>query len=159
MQNKNINDRYWMNIVDYVAKASTCRVEIGCVLLHKNIIIGVGYVGSISGDVHCTDEKCLLLPNFGVKGSGNNELSCERCIHAEMNAILKCNVRGSQSDGWIICYSTYSPCLSCFKILLAIGVRVFIFQKDYKDLHRDEYSCHLHENILSSLIWHKHERE
>lgn len=154
--NINISDKGWMGVVDAISKFSTCRVEIGAILLHKNIIVGVGYVGSISGDVHCTDVGCLLLPNHGVKGSEESTLSCERCLHAEMNAILKCNTRGSREHGWITCYSTYSPCLNCFKTLLAIGVREFVFEKSYKDQYRDEYSMTLYSNILEQIKWRKH---
>ncbi len=156
MKNENVNDEYWINLVDCVSDASTCRVKIGTILIHKNIITGIGYVGSISGDMHCTDVGCFLLPNHGIKGSEDSVLSCERCLHAEMNAILKCATRGSHEHGWIICYSTYSPCLNCFKALLAIGVREFVFKKDYKDTYRDKYSLALHSDILTQIKWRKY---
>ena len=137
--NKKINDAYWMDIVKHVSKASTCRVDIGCVLVHKNLIVGVGYVGSISGDDHCCDAGCIFVDNHGLKGSGDTGKSCIRTIHAETNAILKCSVCGNATNGWIECYSTYSPCLDCTKLLLQIGVRKFVFEKEYRDVNRDIY--------------------
>lgn len=144
--NKKINDNYWMNITRQVAKASTCRVEVGCVLVHKNIIVGIGYVGSISGDSHCCDTSCIMVDNYGLKGSSDSGKSCVRTIHAETNAILKCNIRGSKDNGWIVCYSTYSPCLDCTKLLLQIGVRTFVYDKEYKDINRDTYLYNIELN-------------
>lgn len=155
--NKNITDNYWMAIVEQIAKASTCRVEIGTVLVKDNHIVGVGYLGSVSGDYHCCDDDCLLLSNYGIKGSEDNLFSCERTCHAEVNAVLKCKERGSENDGWITCYSTYSPCLQCTKILLQIGVREFIFKKDYKDLYRDQYLSQLNKTIFKQIKWRKYD--
>lgn len=160
--NKKIDDNYWMNITRQVAKASTCRVEVGCVLVHKNIIVGVGYVGSISGDDHCCDVSCIMVDNYGLKGSSNSDQSCIRTIHAETNAILKCSVRGSKDNGWIECYSTYSPCLDCTKLLLQIGVRKFVFEKDYRDINRDKYLSRItcNSNRWSNMhhhIWRQYE--
>jgi dCMP deaminase len=125
-----------MEIVRSVAKASTCRVKIGCIILKKNTIVGVGYVGSVHGDIHCEDVGCLFVdaPHQGSSDSGK---SCIRTIHAEMNAILKCQIRGSVDDGWLDCYSIYQPCLICFKLLLQIGVRHIYYEKLYKDEWRD----------------------
>lgn len=137
--NTHINDKYWMGIVDQIATASTCRVKLGTILIKDKVMVGVGYTGSVSGDSHCENTNCLLLPNHGIQGSGDNLASCYRTVHAEMNAVLKCNARGSKEAGWLECYSSYSPCLSCFKVLLQIGVRKFVFKYHYKDLYRDAY--------------------
>ena len=152
--NKNINDKYWMSIVDTVAQASTCRVKIGTVIVHRNTVVGMGYVGSISGDHHCSDSDigCLLVNNHGVKGSSDSGKSCIRTIHAETNAVLKCTERGSHKNGWLTCYSTYSPCLECFKLLLQIGVRQFIFEKNYKDINRDIYIASLNRSVINNLL-------
>ena len=157
--NKNINTRYWMEIVNQVAKASTCRVEVGCILVQNKIIIGMGYVGSIAGDIHCNDEgvDCLELDNYGIHGSEDRRVSCYRTVHAEMNAVLKCYAMLYGRD--IECYSTYSPCLNCLKALLSIGVRRFIFQKHYRDLYRDHYLENLHINIQKTIVWQLYKKE
>lgn len=162
--NKKVNNSYWMKICDAVASASTCRVDIGCILVKDKTIVGMGYVGSVCGDKHCTIEPtppvnilhanvhdCLLVNNFNIKGSGDSGESCIRTIHAETNAILKCTVRGDKQNGWITCYSTYMPCLECFKLLLQIGVRSFYYRKEYKDLYRETYITYLHKNISKDL--------
>lgn len=147
MKNKNINHNYWMRICDDIAKASTCRVQIACVILKRNVIVGVGYNGSISGDYHCSDHCCLFMEN-PVAGSGTSGKSCIRTVHAEMNAVLKCTVRGSQHDGWLKAYCTYQPCVNCFKALMQIGVRHIVYRKPYKDLWRDELIKYMSNEIL-----------
>jgi dCMP deaminase len=156
--NKNIDDSYWMKIVNAISQASTCRVKIGTVLVKNKVIVGVGYLGSVSGDAHCCDIGCLLVDNLGMKGSGDSGFSCERCIHSEMNAILKCQERGV-ADSWIECYTCYSPCLNCLKCLLAIGVKKIVFAKRYKDLNRDLYMRDLLRPIRDSLAFYQYEND
>lgn len=135
--NKNIDHNYWMRVCDELAKASTCRVQIACVILKRNIIVGVGYNGSISGDHHCSDVGCLLVDNPNA-GSGFTGKSCIRTVHAEMNAVLKCTERGSEESGWLDAYCTYQPCVNCFKAMMQIGVRKIVYRKLYKDEWRDK---------------------
>lgn len=158
--NKNITHKYWMDIVNNIAQASTCnRANIGTIIInHQNVIVGVGFLGSIHGDKHCDDNdnnKCLLVSNNNEYGSDNQGLSCIRTIHSEMNAILKCKERGNKKDGWLICYTTYEPCLNCFKLLLQIGVRKIFYKHMYKDFNRDHLILNLHEHICYNLIYEK----
>lgn len=137
--NPHFTHEYWLDIVHRVAQASTCRVKLGCVLVQKNNIVGMGYTGSVSGDVHCEDVGCLLVENHGKYGTSDTGKSCIRTVHAEMNALLKCAIKGSDQNGWLACYSTYSPCLSCLKLLLQKGVKTFVFAHQYKDENRSTY--------------------
>jgi len=150
--NRHIDDNYWIKMVDQVAEASTCRVKVGCVIIYNKEIMATGFVGSISGDYHCEDIGCLFIDNHGEFGSGQSQ-SCIRTSHAEMNAVFKCMKRGSIKDGWLISYSTFSPCLHCFHALLSIGVRTFIFKTEYKDLTRQLCHSHLHTEIDSLIIF------
>ncbi len=157
--NSNINDTYWMKIVEDVSHASTCRKQLGCVLVKDKYCIGMGYVGSVHGDIHCKTsdwlDGCLLVENDNKYGSGDST-SCIRTIHAEMNAILNMhqNTHGTE-DSWITCYSTYQPCLNCLKALLQIGVRVFIYQYPYLDVNRDLYIDNFPMEILSTFTMYK----
>lgn len=159
--NKAFNHDFWMRLVDQYAEASTCRVKIGCVIIRSNSILGMGYVGAVHGDDHCNidDRGCLLLDNFGLKGSSENSTkSCEATIHGEANAVLNCMTRGNLKDGWLTSYSTYSPCLNCLKLMLQIGIRTFIFKKDYKDVYRIKYIQSLSKQIKNDFIWVSHEK-
>lgn len=137
--NLKINDGFWMKIAQQIAEASTCRVNVGCVLIKNKEIVGTGFVGSVRGDDHCTDKGCLLVDNHGIKGSSDSGQSCIRTVHAELNAVLRRRADGNADTGWIIAYCTHQPCLECTKALLAVGTRGFVYETPYKDLHRDLY--------------------
>lgn len=149
--NSRITPTYWMKIAVEVAKASTCRAEVGCILVHKKTLVGMGYVGSVHGDAHC-DERDHILVKTEQKGSTKNGDTCIRTIHAEMNAVLKCTIRGSEENGWIDCYSTYQPCLECTKILFQIGVRTIYYIHPYKDkwreIYMEEFDLYNDEEVL-----------
>lgn len=150
--NWNICPEYWMRIAVAVASASSCRADVGCVLVHKKTLVGMGYVGSVHGDVHCITPDRLAAQHILMKtdrqGSTKKGNTCIRTIHAEMNAVLKCTVRGSQEDGWLEAYSTYQPCLDCTKVLLQIGVRTIYYIKPYKDTWRDAFLAGLDPMIF-----------
>lgn len=156
--NHRITPAYWMRMAADVAKAATCRAEVGCVLVHKNVIVGVGYVGSVHGDDHCVaypeaykaHDRHILVKTTR-QGSTKKGDTCIRTIHAEMNAVLKCTVRGSEANEWINCYSTYQPCLDCTKVLLQIGVRKIFYARPYKDSWRDTYLDGLTELLRRSI--------
>lgn len=137
--NPNINDSFWMKIAKQVAEAGTCQVKVGCVIIKKNEISGIGFVGSVKGDDHCLDKGCLLVDNYGLKGSSDTGKSCIRTVHAELNAVLRRRMNGDEETGWMIAYCTHQPCLECTKALLAIGVRGFVYEHPYKDIYRDLY--------------------
>lgn len=144
-----------MNIVDSIAQASTCcRANIGTIIINIfNEIIGIGYLGPVHEDFHCDYTRCLLVSNNNEYGSDDKGLSCIRTIHSEMNAILKCKEHGDEKNGWLTCYTTYEPCIICFKLLLQIGVRKMYFKHNYKDKNRDFFKKHLHQRIFDNLIY------
>lgn len=147
--NRNLDLKYWFNIVDNIAQASTCRIKIGTILILNREIVGVGFLGSTPGDLHCCDSGCLYVET-NVIGSGVDGKSCIRTIHSEMNAVLRCTARGSETE-WIQCYTTYKPCLNCLKSLLSIGVRVIYYKNDYRDLWRDKYLENLDIELYRSI--------
>jgi deoxycytidylate deaminase len=63
--NPNLNHKYWMEHCDVASKAATCRVKIACVIVRHNVLLGIGYNGSASGDDHCADIGCLLVEKPG----------------------------------------------------------------------------------------------
>lgn len=139
--NAKVHSGYFMKIADVLAEASTCRAKVGCVIVQNNVVVGMGYVGSVHGDTHCDDANHVLIK---AEHRPNGD-TCIRTIHAEMNAILKCQVRGSQKDGWLSVYCTHQPCLDCLKVLLQIGVRRIWYRYTYDDQRRDVYIKGLNE--------------
>lgn len=148
--NKHITHQGWMKIVSAISEYSTCRVQIGCIILQNKRIVATGYVGSLPGEKHCEDVGCLYVdaPN---QGSGSKKESCIRTIHAETNASLQCMVRGTKENP-LIAYCTYSPCLACLKIMLSIGINKIYYIKDYKDTWRDIYLKNLENEIRQKRI-------
>lgn len=134
--NKNLTKEYWFDVVDQIARASTCRVKIGAVIIENNRIKGVGYLGAISKRKHCDVYGCLFV-DAPHQGSDERSESCVRTIHAETNAVIDClmKTQGLLKHG--VCYSTYAPCLSCFKLLVQIGVKEIYYRKMYRDAWRD----------------------
>lgn len=145
--NLKITRQFWMKIAEQIAEASTCRAKVGCILVHQRQIVGHGYVGSVHNDYHCNESDHVLVKT-DRKGSTTTGTTCIRTIHAEINAVLKCQVRGSKETGWIECYSTYQPCLDCLKVLLQIGVRKIYYLHDYKDDWREQYLQQLNEDFF-----------
>ncbi len=145
--NEKITPAYWMAIASQLATAATCRANVGCILVYQNQIVGHGYVGSVHGDVHCVNHvsdpdlnhMSHILMKTDQRGSARTGDTCIRTVHAEVNAALKCTMRGSYEHGWIDCYSTYQPCLDCTKVLLQIGVRKMYYRHGYQDDWREAF--------------------
>ena len=152
--NKNINKYYWINIAKMVAEASTCFTKVGAIIIYQNEIKGMGYSGSIHKDDHCINTNCIKVNNHFEKGFSNSGESCIRTIHAEINAILKCNIRGTIKN-WLEIYTTHQPCLDCIKISLQIGIRKFYWIKDYRDINRDIYLSNINKNIRKQIYLEK----
>lgn len=133
--NAKVDEKYFMKIAEDVAEASTCRANVGCIIVKDKIIVGMGYVGSVHGDRHCdTHDHILVKAEHRPNGD-----TCIRTIHAEMNAVLKCKERGDKRNGWLSVFCTHQPCLDCLKVLLQIGVRRIYFKHAYDDKRRDAY--------------------
>jgi len=85
-----------------------------------------------------TDENTQVLAvgyNGNYSGGPNEVESAEPgnsgMIHAEINALLKCdyNNRGKK-----IMYITLSPCKMCAKAIINGGVKEVVFDEEYRDL-------------------------
>lgn len=110
-----------MSTAHVIAKRSTCpRAEVGSVLTKSDghQVIGHGYNGSPAGLNECTKVGCDLDENG----------SCTRVVHSEINAVLFCNedTRGSTL------YCTYSPCHSCQKMLINAGIERVVYDNKYR---------------------------
>lgn len=122
-------NQYFMGQANLLALRSTCsRLSVGALIVRDRRVIAGGYNGSVTGEVHCIDEGCLVV-----------EGHCLRTIHAEMNAILQCAKFGVNTEDAEI-YTTHFPCLSCTKQILQAGIKKIYFMNDYRN---NEYALHL----------------
>ena len=109
---------YFSNLAQLIAKRSPCkRLHVGCVLVKDNRVIATGYNGFLPGSSHVSIVY------------GNHE---QATIHAEQNAIADCAKRGVATDG-AIAYITHCPCMNCYKILVASGIRHIYYIDDYNN--------------------------
>ena len=115
-------DEYFMSTAMLIASRSACeRLNVGCILVssgkHNNRIIAAGYNGFLPGSPHISRVR------------DNHELAT---VHAEQNAIADAARRGVSVEN-AIAYITHFPCIHCFKVLAASGVKSIKYYRDYKN--------------------------
>jgi dCMP deaminase len=109
---------YFSELAKLVSKRSPCeRLHVGCVLVKENRIISTGYNGFLPGAEH----KSIVL-------DGHEQAT----VHAEQNAVSDCAKRGVCVDG-AQAYITHYPCINCFKVLVAAGVKEIYYLDDYRN--------------------------
>lgn len=134
-------DSYFLKLAMLVSERATCpRMHCGCVLVKDKRILATGYNGSVSGDVHCDDEGCLIVDNH-----------CVRTIHAEMNAITQCAQYGISTTG-STAYVTNMPCTNCAKALIAAGIVKVVIFSDYHDTMAEQFFQRAGVELLRNSI-------
>jgi dCMP deaminase len=109
---------YFAELSKLVAKRSPChRLQVGCVLVKDNRIIATGYNGFLPGAPH---ESIIV---------NDHE---QATVHAEQNSIADCSKRGVLTKD-SIAYVTHYPCINCYKILVASGIKEIYYLNDYKN--------------------------
>ena len=102
------DESYFTIALIYSTRGTCDRLRTATVIVKDNKLVGAGYNGSPSGAGHCDDVGHLLINGH-----------CERTLHGEQNAIIhthRDDLRGS------VAYILGTPCLRCFKELVASGV-------------------------------------
>jgi dCMP deaminase len=125
-------DEMLIEMLHAVAKRSSClRLQVGALIVRDGRVISIGYNGAPAGKPHCTPSTC------------NEESPCTATLHAEANAIAYAARNGiALLDSWLYC--TYSPCLSCAKLILSSGITLLAFESLYRD---EEPLAFLHYDI------------
>ena len=109
---------YFSDLCKLVSKRSPCeRLQVGCVLVKNNRIIATGYNGFLPNAPH----ESIVIDNHE-----------QATIHAEQNCIADCAKRGVETEN-SIAYVTHYPCINCYKILIASGVKEINYIDDYKN--------------------------
>jgi dCMP deaminase len=95
----------------------TCeRLRVGCLVTtadHQQIL-SLGFNGNYAGGPNVCDDPTAV---------GN----CQ-CIHAEDNALLKCDNRIKDK----VIYVTHSPCVVCAKRIINAGASRVVYGMDYR---------------------------
>lgn len=115
-----------MAYAEKVASRSTCLrrpTGVGCVIVDDvDDILCEGFASSLPGLPTCTKVGCLVV--VGDPG-------CLRTLHAEQAVIINSTMhRCSLYD--CIAYCTLSPCISCYKLLVATGIKHIFVKEMYR---------------------------
>lgn len=112
-------DQTYMEIADVISKRGTCgRAKVGAVICIDNRIVATGFNGPPSKALHCSDEVCDI------------NRSCSRAVHAEVNAIAFAAKVGISTEGGTL-YCSFSPCISCAKLIIQAGIGRVVFNEIY----------------------------
>lgn len=110
----------------YSKLSSAKRLQVGCVVVKDNTIIGIGYNGMPSGWTNDC-EDIIQLSDDTVELKTKSEV-----LHAETNALAKIARSTNSSDGASI-FVTHAPCLDCAKLIYQSGIKSVFYRNSYRD--------------------------
>ena len=121
-------DKYFMDIALVAASRSNCsRRHVAAVLVRDRRIISTGYNGTPRGVRNCSDGGCPRCNSDTPSGQGLGDCLC---CHAEENAIVQAAYHGIAVKGATL-YTTFSPCLTCAKMIINAGIVEVVYYKHY----------------------------
>jgi len=110
----------------YAELSSAKRLQVGCVIVKDNTIIGIGYNGMPAGwDNNC--ENVIQHSDDTVELKTKPEV-----LHAETNAVAKV-ARSTNSTEGADMFITHAPCLECAKLIHQAGIKKVYFGNHYRD--------------------------
>tara|TARA_X000000950_G_scaffold289182_1_gene410533 strand:- start:4379 stop:4816 length:438 start_codon:yes stop_codon:yes gene_type:complete len=119
-------NEYFMSIAKLASIRSACsRLKVGCVIVKDKHVVSMGYNGFLPSFPH---ESIIV---------NNHE---QATVHAEQNAIADAACRGTSVKNGTA-YITHYPCINCFKILIASGIKEIYYLDDYNN-----------DNIINKLL-------
>jgi dCMP deaminase len=127
-------NEYFSEFAKLTAKRSPCnRLNVGCILVKDNRVIATGYNGFLPNAPH----ESIIRDNHE-----------QATVHAEQNCIADCAKRGVNTLN-SSAYITHYPCINCYKILVASGIKEIYYINDYKN---DNLITIINENLNIKLI-------
>ena len=112
-------DKIWMDFAHSISQRSyDPRFQVGAVVVtdDNTQVLAVGYNGNYAGGPNEVESKTP-----GESGM----------IHAEINALIKCDFNYPKKKKM---YLTLSPCRMCAKAMINAGIKEVIFDNEYRDL-------------------------
>ena len=110
----------------YAELSAAKRLQVGCVIVKDNTIIGIGYNGMPSG----WDNVCETVKFKDFTGTVLMKSKPE-VLHAETNAIAKVS-RSSNSTDNADLFVTHAPCLECAKLIYQSGIKSVFYRDTYR---------------------------
>lgn len=109
----------------YAKLSSAKRLQVGCVIVKDNTIIGIGYNGMPSGwDNDCEYVEYYDDGDFIIK-------TRPEVLHSETNALSKV-ARSTNSSEDADLFVTHAPCLECSKLIHQSGIRRVFYKHTYR---------------------------
>lgn len=109
----------WMAITRTIAERSyDPRLKVGAIVVSDDNarLLALGYNGNYRGGPNVPDSVDPGQSGF---------------IHAEVNALVKCDYNFNRKK---IMYLTHSPCLACAKLIVNANISEVIYDTEYRDL-------------------------
>ena len=110
----------------YSKLSSAKRLQVGCVVVKDNTIIGIGYNGMPSGWTNDC-EDVIQLSDDTVELKTKSEV-----LHAETNALAKIAKSTNSSEDASL-FVTHAPCLDCAKLIYQSGINSIYYRNSYRD--------------------------
>jgi dCMP deaminase len=121
-------DAYFMGIAQVVATRSNCiKRHVAAVIVKDKRIVSTGYNGTPRGVKNCSEGGCPRCNNFADSGTKLDECLCS---HGEENAIVQSAYHGISIKGTTL-YTTFSPCLTCAKMIVNAGIVEVVYNEAY----------------------------
>ena len=121
----------------YSQLSSARRLQVGCVVVKDNTIIGIGYNGMPSGWNNDCEKRSYT--NIDPKwqyldedGSIYSLVTRPEVLHAESNALAKVARSTNSSEGASV-FVTHAPCLDCAKMMYQAGINSVYYRNSYRD--------------------------
>lgn len=111
--------RTWMDITRLIAERSyDPRLKVGTIIVSDDNtrLLSLGYNGNYRGGPHTPDSVDPGQSGF---------------IHAEVNALVKCDYNFNRKK---IMYLTHSPCVQCAKLIVNANIAEVIYDTQYRDI-------------------------
>lgn len=104
----------------YAGLSTAKRLQVGCVIVQNNTIIGIGYNGMPSG----WTNDCESIVDGELKTK-------PEVLHAETNAIAKV-ARSTNSSIDSTLFVTHAPCIDCAKLIYQSGINSVFYRNSYR---------------------------
>ena len=129
----------------YAELSSAKRLQVGCVVVKDNTIIGIGYNGMPSGWTNdCEDVEYVgsdeqipspdEMKKMGFTGTDAGWIRTKtkpEVLHAETNALAKIARSTNSSEGAAL-FVTHAPCLDCAKLIHQSGINSVYYRNTYR---------------------------
>ena len=125
----------------YSQLSSAKRLQVGCVVVKDNTIIGIGYNGMPAGWTNDCEEVVDVDPSDPRYDFNNftKELKTKpEVMHAETNSLAKIARSTNSSEGAAL-FVTHAPCLECAKLIYQAGINSVYYRNTYRSTDGIEF--------------------